>query len=39
MIVYLRVVYEYDGSFVIVFYGIAIINIKFIMQYYIMYNV
>jgi hypothetical protein len=30
-IVYLRVGYEYEGSFVIVFNGIVVINIKFIL--------
>jgi hypothetical protein len=31
MVVYFRVIYEYDGR--------VVINIKFIIQYYIIYNV
>jgi hypothetical protein len=39
MIVYLGVVYEYNDIFIIVFDDNLVINIKFSVQYCIIYNV
>jgi hypothetical protein len=39
MLVYLGVVWVYEGIFVILIDGSFVINIKFIVKYFIIYNV